>query len=134
MTDITDVRRALWAAYQHAADIGEIEGKSSEAWCEVRYPTFWDADSEEQFLQPSELMVYSYALGPSRQHYFQRSSVDKRVDSNTWKSPDIYAKAVEVIGEWVAAFDKLVAENAEDDTRYAITDAGRAYLEGKRNG
>lgn len=101
-TTIEDVRRALWSAYKRQEQLPcGIEGKSSEAWCEVQYPTYWDClDSPDDFLRPCGVMVYSYALGPSRRHYFNRAERDRQVDSNTWESPDPFAKAVEVINGW----------------------------------
>jgi len=101
MATIEDVRRALWEAYQREAqrECG-IEGKMSEAWCEVQYPTYWDCESLDDFLRPCGLMVYSYALGPSRRHYFRVGKRDKQTDSNAWESPDPFAKAVEVINGW----------------------------------
>lgn len=110
--DITDVRKALWAAYQRAAQLPcGIEGKSSEAWCEVQYPTYWDClDDPDSFLLPCGVMVYSYALGPSRQHYFNRAKRDRKVNYYTWESPNPFAKAVEVIGEWVKELEAREAE------------------------
>lgn len=97
-----DVRRELWKAYKQAQSEGWLEGKSSEAWCELEYPTFWDCETEEDFLQPCGIMIYSYALGPSRTHYINRGPKDKKVNYYTWESPDIFAKAIEVIQSWVA--------------------------------
>jgi len=100
--DIDDVRRALWAAYkkEEKSEYG-IEGKSNEAFCSVEYPNYWECETEEEFLMPDALMVYSYALGPSRTHYFKYGKKDKEINYYTWESPDIYAKAVEVINSWV---------------------------------
>jgi hypothetical protein len=99
--NMEDVRRALWKAYKKAEkrEYG-IEGKSSEAWCELQYPTYWDAENEDDFIEPCGIMIYSYALGTSRQHYIKRGKVDKQINYYTWQSPDIFRKAVEVINEW----------------------------------
>ena len=41
MADINDVRKALFGAYKKKEQSeGGIEGKDSEGWCEVLYPTF----------------------------------------------------------------------------------------------
>ena len=107
MATMEDVRRALWAAYkkQDATPDG-IEGKSSEAWCELNYPTYWECETEVEFLNPCGVMVYSYARGPSRQHYFNVGKEDRQVNYYTWESPDPYAKAVEVIGQWANAISR----------------------------
>lgn len=110
---IEDVRRALWKAYVDLVreDV-DGEWKSSEAWCEVSYPNFWEClDDDEadggvppsRFQEPTSLMVYSYALGPSRHHYFHRADTETHPNYYTWTAPDIFAKAVEVIDGWASA-------------------------------
>jgi hypothetical protein len=102
MADINDVRKALFNAYKKKEQSEDgIEGKSSEGWCEVLYPTFWECETIDEFLKPCGIMVYSYALGPSRQHYFMYAKKEKRGDYATWYAPDFFAKAVEVINSWV---------------------------------
>lgn len=106
MATIDDVRAALWTAYTKLAYTAEgVCGKSSEGWCELQFPTWWDCKSADEFAQPSGLMVYSYALGPSRTHYFNRGPVDRQVNYYTWEAPDFYAKAVEVVNAWAADVD-----------------------------
>jgi hypothetical protein len=108
--DITDVRKALYAAYAKAAKRpGGIEGKSSEAWCEVGYPNWWEVKTEDEFLRPCSLMVYSYALGPSRRHYFELADKESHPNYYTWRGPDIFALAVRVINEWA---DEIGQEDA----------------------
>jgi hypothetical protein len=98
---MNDVRFALWAAYKKLEVTKHgIEGKGSEGWCELKFPTFWDCQDADDFLEPISLMIYSYALGPSRSHFFKRGKVDRKVNYYTWEAPDIYAKAVEVINGW----------------------------------
>jgi len=104
VASIEDVRRALWAAYETLYTVsGEICGKSDEAVCHVIYPSWWEWEGEKglNFFEPIGLMVYSYALGPSREHYFWRGVGDYQSNYYTWHSPDPFQKAVEVIGEWV---------------------------------
>jgi len=100
--DMEDVREALWYAYkkEEESEYG-VEGKSSEAWCELQYPTWWDCETLEEFKKPCGIMIYSYALGPSRTHYINYGEEDKQINYYTWESPDIYTKAVEVINSWV---------------------------------
>jgi len=102
MADINDVRKALFEAYKKKEQSEDgIEGKSGEGWCEVLYPTFWECETIDEFLKPCGVMVYSYALGPSRQHYFRYAEIEKNDDYTTWYAPDFFAKAVEVINSWV---------------------------------
>lgn len=102
MKTMDDVRAALLAAYRKQAASGPIEGKSSEGWCALHYPVVWDfLDEGAGFNEPSAIEIYSYALGPSRSHYINRGKVDRQVNYYTWESPDIFAKAVEVINGWV---------------------------------
>ena len=106
MANMADVRRALWRAYEKAASTEYgIDGKASDGWVELRYPTYWECETEDEFLQPCGIMIYSYALGPSRRHYINRGDEDRRVDHNTWESPDIFEKAVEIIESWERNID-----------------------------
>lgn len=101
---IEDVRRALWNAYSEATSSPEYMGKSSEAYVELYYPNFFECKTLEEFMKPKGLMVYSYALGPSRQHYFDFSDKESQPEYYMWRSPDPFAKAIEVIGEWMKEF------------------------------
>lgn len=127
--DMQDVRAALYIAYKRlgATSYG-IEGKSSEGWCELQYPTYWDCETGEEFLQPCGIMIYSYALGPSRRHYINRGKIDRQIDSTTWESPDIFRKAVEVISEWDAHTVERFAD--AEPIPYRITEAGKKALGG----
>jgi hypothetical protein len=102
--DIIDVRKELWTAYQWATNQPDFCGKISEAYCEIVYPGYWDVSSEEEFLRPIGLMVYSYALGPSRRHWFYYGK--GKEDYCTWYSEDPFKKAVEVIQGWVKEYDE----------------------------
>ena len=80
---MADVRRALWKAYKKVqkSEYG-IEGKRDEAWCELGYPNLWDAETEDEFTKPCEIMIYSYALGPSRRHYIRKGNVEKAINND----------------------------------------------------
>lgn len=95
-----DVRRALWDAYEAARKAPDFMGKMAEGSCELIYPNIWECESVDEFLEPKGIMVYSYSLGPSRQHYFLRSDEDRQDKYYSWHSRDMYAKAVEVINQW----------------------------------
>ena len=101
MSDINEVRKALWLAYKKLEATEEgIEGKSVDGCCELLYPNIWDCKSIEQFSTPSCIMVYSYALGPSRQHYFYQGNKESNPNYYTWISKNMYKKAVEIINQW----------------------------------
>lgn len=106
MATISDVRSAIWAAYKklEATEDG-IGLKASEGFCELKYPTIWECEDAADFSEPCGLMIYSYALGPSRTHYFNRGDVDRQVNYYTWEAPDFYAKAVEVVNGWADDID-----------------------------
>jgi hypothetical protein len=106
MATMKDVRQALWNAYKKLEATSEgVCGKSSEGWCELQYPTYWNCETSEEFSQASGLIVYSYALGTSRTHYFNRGLVDRQVNYYTWEATDFYAKAVEIVNAWAADID-----------------------------
>ena len=97
---MTDVREALWNAYKIEEQEGGIEGKSSEAYCELIYPTYYSCKTIEKFSKPYGINIYSYALGPSRMHHILYAETENKRNYYTWESPDIYAKAIEVIESW----------------------------------
>ena len=102
MKKMNDVRRSLWEAYKNCKG---FEGKNYEAYCELRYSPIWDCETEEQFSRPFGIMIYSYALGPSRRHYINYGSIEKEKNYYTWESPDIYQKAIDVINSWVKDYE-----------------------------
>jgi hypothetical protein len=114
MADINDVRKALFAAYRNASRRpGGIEGGFCEGWCVVKYPALRDANTPEQFAEPYELEVYSYALGPSRIYHFKKADKESHPNYYTWCGPDIFALAVRVIGDWDAEAEAREQEDAE---------------------
>lgn len=119
MATIEDVRKALWNGYRKviAADPA-FYGKSQEASCSVEYRSIWEADSEGAFCEPCCLVVYSYALGPSRNHYFVKGDEDYCPNYYTWVSKGIFGKAVEVINEWVEDY----LEDLDEDGVVLLTD------------
>lgn len=108
---IDDVRKALKEAYDTARKHPDWEGgKSSEAHCSVHYPSIYQ---KEPFSNPYKLDVYSYALGPSREHYFIRADKEAHPNYYTWEAPDIFAKAVEVISGWAAEYGREYGPEGE---------------------
>jgi hypothetical protein len=101
MTTIGDVRRVLWEAYEKWASTVDIYGKSAEGTCSLIYPTYWESEELADFSEPIGLEVYSYALGPNREHYFMKAEKEDHPESDVWESPDFMGKAVEVIKGWM---------------------------------
>lgn len=114
MKTIVDVQNALRRGYEMLRATPEgIEGKMDEGCCRVLYSPIWDDDGSASFHDPVRLMVYSYALGPSRQHFFKRGKTDRQINYYTWESPDIFAKAVEVIEGWIEEWQSVESEMME---------------------
>lgn len=100
MATIEDVRTALLEAYQRLEELdGYVEGKFAEMRVGVEYPTWWDVVDGADPMEPDGLTIYSYALGPSRMHYFNRGPREEKPNYYTWYSPDPFATAVRVIRE-----------------------------------
>ena len=102
INEMTNVRKALWKAYRLAEKTGYLDScKMSEAYCELIYPTYFDCEDIDCFLEPVGIMIYSYALGPSRRHYIYKGKKEKQISINEWVSSNIFTKAVEVINTWI---------------------------------
>ena len=99
--EIIELRKAIWDAYkkEEESEFG-IEGKSSEGYVEIYFPNYFECDSFEEFCQPTGVMVYSYALGPSRRHFFWKSKKESTGDYNEWYSRNIFKKAVSIVKSW----------------------------------
>jgi hypothetical protein len=110
MTTIEDVRKAFWLAYIKLAQNGGIEGKFSEGLMEVTYPTYWDCEREEDFSQPIQIDLYSYALGPSRMHHIIKKGADHKPNYYTWETRNVIETALKVIAEWDKELDTQIAD------------------------
>lgn len=65
---LAEIRRLLTEAYEHYFANSDGYCKSSEGAISIHYPPyFW---REEEYEAPS-VEIYSYVLGPSRQHHFK---------------------------------------------------------------
>ncbi|NBQ17544.1 hypothetical protein EBU24_04455 [bacterium] len=103
MKNIENVREVLWNAYELAMKNEYFEGKSSEGYVELLYPSIWTCNSLEEFKQPYGIMIYSYSLGPHRSHYIYKGT--GKDNTSTWyTSGCIYEKAIEVIQSWIKEF------------------------------
>jgi hypothetical protein len=98
MTTPDDVRLALWAAHHNLQCFS-----LSDCRMEVYYPPFKHPFSKDDALKISALKVSAYFLGDGDFH-FLRGEKEMQENSNTWKSPDPCAKAIEVINGWVKSF------------------------------
>ena len=103
-SEIKELRRVIWRAYAKARDVwGRIDGKSGEGVVTVTFPAIWDCQTEEQFVEaaPASIMVYSYALGPSRGHYFFKSDRDYKAKfAPEYYAKDPVARATKVVEGW----------------------------------
>ena len=69
LDNLAEIWRLLDEAYRHALESGDTHGKSGEGCVTLDFSLFWDWEVE---LGPRlvGVQVYSYMLGPSRNHYF----------------------------------------------------------------
>lgn len=65
---LAELHRLLDEAYRHYFAYSDGHCKSSEGHITVHYGNFWDRVDSGPFVTGVE--VYSYALGPSRSHWF----------------------------------------------------------------
>lgn len=107
MNTIEDVRCALFDAYMRYKQVfGGIEGKSAEGYCELMYPTIWDSKTKTDFCKPIGIMIYSYTLDQSRNHYIWQSEKDYQENYYTWHAKNIYDTAVNIIMQWEEAINE----------------------------
>lgn len=74
---LKEIDRLLDEAYRHHFARPDALGKSADGHIEVLLGNYWDRDAEEERTPPG-VAIYSYALGPSRTHYFD--SVQEALD------------------------------------------------------
>jgi hypothetical protein len=103
------IRRLLDEAYKDYFARSDGYCKSSEGYIEVYYPTWFEVEAGRDPMKANGLMVWSYALGPSRQHHFWEGK--GRGDYSTHYSADPFAKAVQVVTKW--RDERLAAEPGE---------------------
>lgn len=90
-----EIRRLLAEAYAHYNDVHKI----ADGLCEVSYPTaYGDEGHGCGSVEACSLMIYSYALGPYRQHHFTAGAPLQR--DNIWQSPDPFETALRVVRIW----------------------------------
>ena len=77
---------------------GDMFSKSGEGKVSVNFNHKGEIDSVE---------IYSYDLGPNRNHYFYKADFDKQQDSNIWYCIDPIETATEVFNSWVQNYIDL---------------------------
>lgn len=71
LSDVREMQRLLVEAYAHYFAGGDGHCKSSEGVITLEFPTYFDL--REGKTEP-QCYVYSYVLGPSRQHHFRSTT------------------------------------------------------------
>lgn len=101
LEQLREIRQVLYEAYELECTYGEGYGKFGEMLCEVEYPTYWNVEhGKYDMMEPVSIMIYSYMLGPSRQHYFILDDIETHPHANTWRTTDIFATALRAVKEW----------------------------------
>jgi hypothetical protein len=110
MSDINSVRKALSDLYEfYYANGGDRSGKSSEGVITVSYPGHND---ECPANTPYSISIYSYELGPSRNHLVVYDEREDTRDSTNWKGPDVFVLAERMIDSWKKRLiDELLERN-----------------------
>lgn len=102
-----DINKIVKDGYKRIKDLGldsGFMGKRREGVVTIQYASIWDDD----VMEVSSVEIYSYELGPSRQHYFYKSQNGKEytTDYNTWHCVDPVETAAKVFNGWVEDFIK----------------------------
>lgn len=77
LSDVREIQRLLAEAYRHYFENSDGYCKSSEGAVSISIPPFfWDDEELDRngYKRRPGVTVYSYVLGPSRQHYFDDST------------------------------------------------------------
>ena len=107
LSTFAEIRRLLADGY-HKARYLDTCHKSSDGYCEVYYPTAYSDEEGCGGTVAKGLMIYSYVLGPSRQHYFHHGS--GRSNYCTFYSADPFKTALGEVRKWIAEMDATLAE------------------------
>lgn len=103
-----EIRRLLAEGYRIHSEEDCGVHKSSDGYCEVRYPTAYSDDEGCGGVEANGLMIYSYVLGPSRHHHFWRGT--GRGDYATFYSADPFATALGEVSKWLSEQQERIAE------------------------
>jgi len=108
LATLTEIRAVLRDAYAEYLAGGDPCTKSSDGHIQVKYPPFWHDGWQEP--EAYSIEIYSYALGPSRNHTWTKgkgkgSYADKYGD-------DPFAMALADVREWQR---EMRADLAEDE-------------------
>lgn len=111
---IDDVRRALHAAYGEAHLNPDATWKRGDGAVTVHYPAYLDDFQPpplEEFMMPEYIIIWSYLLGPHRQHHVYYAPQVNKTKDDQWYGPDVFTLALEMIEGWV---QQMRAERADD--------------------
>lgn len=88
------IRKLLELGYGRHDDVH----KMGDGGCTVKYPEFWKEEGCGG-IEAEGLEIYSYVLGPSRNHYFYKG--DGKGDYATFYSSDPFQTALEEVQKWI---------------------------------
>ena len=108
LSKFAEIRRLLAEGYRIHAERDDGVHKSCDGLCEVGYPTAYSDDEGCGGTEAISLMIYSYVLGPSRQHHFYKGR--GRGDYATFYSDDPFATALREVRRWLAEQSQALSE------------------------
>lgn len=108
LAKFAEIRRLLAEGYRIHETLDDGIHKTADGLCEVSYPTAYSDDEGCGGVEAKGLMIYSYVLGPSREHYFHKGR--GRGDYNTFYSQDPFETALAEVRRWVGERKKALTE------------------------
>lgn len=94
-----EIRKLLKEAYDYYFEHSDGLSKWSEGAVEINYPNYFDEKKGLDPLESTGIMIYSYVLGPSREHYF--NSFEKAlVEVKKWHKSMIETSPKELESSW----------------------------------
>jgi hypothetical protein len=95
---LRQIRTLMNEAYDHYFKFSDGYCKSAEGAIEVYYPNYFDVRAGDNPEEATGLMVYSYVLGPSRQHHWFKGK--GKGDYATKWTADPFATALKDVQKW----------------------------------
>lgn len=111
---LLQIRKLLKEAYDHYFDNSDGHCKSAEGTISIEFGNYWTDKNCE--LKITGVSIYSYVLGPNRDHYFD--SIDEALESVIqWHkdemSHDYHKDALEEAAYWNEYFKKHPEQKIE---------------------
>jgi hypothetical protein len=113
---LKEIRRLMYEAMDDYLRRHNDGHKSSECSISVSYPNHFEFPSD--LMESDGLEIYSYALGPYRQHTFAKGS-PRRNSAGVYYSDDPFATALFTVRKWhERQLAREFAGDPPDDDRY----------------